>query len=243
MTTRTEEIAEHYRALIRDGKLQPNKRLPSSRDMAREHGVSEPTARMAVGWLRAEGYITTTQRGSYVSQRPGGVDSPQDRLRRAVRLGSTFAERETQRVLKAELVVPPAYVAEAYDIEPGDQVVRREYVIGTGQHRLALHVDWYPAPFAAMVPELLSTAARSGGDLLTLIEGAAGRTASHGRDAVRGRAADAREANHLGLPVGSPVLAGAHAWSDDAGLIVYGEWVLPPDLEVGFSYDLDRGTA
>lgn len=240
MTTRTEQIAEKYRALIRDGQLRPGDRLPSSRQLAQDHAVSEPTARMALGYLRGEGFITTTQRGSYVSQRPAGVSSPQDRLRRAVRIGTTLAEVETQRVTHAELVIPPAYIAEIYDLEPGDQVVRRQYVIGTGQHRLALHVDWYPAPFAALVPALLSTAPRTGGDLLAFIEQATGRTATHGRDAVRGRAADEREAGLLGLPIGSPILAGAHAWSDDEGLIVYGEWVLPPNLEVGFTYDLNH---
>lgn len=237
--TRTEQIAEHYRHRIREGELGPGQRLPSSRDMADEEEISEPTARAVLSTLRAGGYTITTQRGSFVASRPPGVDSPQDRLRRAVRVGTTTAETETQHATAAELVVAPTYIAEIYDLEPGDQVVRREYVIKSGDSVTALHVDWYPAPFAVQVPALLSTAERTGGELLSAIEQATNRTVTHGRDAVRGREADEREARLLGLPIGAAILAGAHAWSDDQGLLVYGEWCVPTGVEVGFAYELD----
>lgn len=238
--TRTEQIAEHYRQQIREGDLNPGDRLPSSRDMAEEHGCSEPTARAVLSSLRVGGYTVTTQRGSFVASRPPGVDSPQDRLRRAVRVGTTTADTETQHATSASLVVAPTYIGEIYDLEPGDQVVRREYVIKSGETVTALHVDWYPAPFAVQVPALLSTAERTGGELLKAIEEATGRTVTHGRDAVRSREADDREAGFLGLPVGAAILAGAHAWSDEHGLLVYGEWCLPTGIEVGFTYDMGR---
>lgn len=238
--TRTEQLTEHYRSLIREGKITPGERVPSSRALAEEHDVSEPTARAVLSALRVGGYTITTQRGSYVAARPSGADSPQDRLRRAARNGTTTTDTETQYVTAAELIEAPTYIAEIYDLEPGDQVVRREYVIKTGDHVTALHVDWYPATFAVHVPALLSKAERTGGELLTAIENATGRTVSHGRDAVRGRPADAREARLMEIEVGMAILAGAHAWSDDDGLIVYGEWCLPPNMEVGFSYELDR---
>ncbi|MHA6801763.1 GntR family transcriptional regulator [Bounagaea algeriensis] len=237
--TRTEQITESYRHQIREGEINPGDRLPSSRDLAAQHGISEPTARSVLSALRVGGYTVTTQRGSFVAPRPPGVDSPQDRLRRAVRAGTTSAETEMQHVLAAELVAAPTYITEIYDLEPGDQVVRREYTIASGDHVLALHVDWYRAEFAAAVPALLSLADRTGGDLLNRIEEAFDRRVTHGRDAVRSRATDEREASALQVSPGSPTLAGAHAWSDENGLIVYGEWCLPAGMEVGFSYDLD----
>jgi GntR family transcriptional regulator len=238
--TRTEQITEHYRQLVRDGQLKPGDRLPSSRLLAEEHDVSEPTARAVLSALRVGGYTVTTQRGSYVAPRPSVANSPQDRLRRAVRIGTTTADTETQHVTAAELIEAPTYIAEIYDLEPGDQVVRREYVIRTGDHVTALHVDWYPATFAVHVPALLSKGERTGGELLTAIEQATGRTVSHGRDAVRGRSADTREARLMEIEVGAAILAGAHAWSDNDGLIVYGEWCLPSNMEIGFVYELDR---
>lgn len=243
MTTRTEHITEHFRSLIRDGELRPGQRLPTVAEAAKELSASPSTVRQAMSWLRVEGFITTTQRGSYVADRPTSGTSAQDRLRRAVRLGTTFAEGETQRVTAAELLAPPMYVSELYDLEPGAQVCRREYVIGSGQHRTAFGVDWYPAEFAARVPELLSTAPRRGGDLLQQIQEAFGRTVTHGRDFVEARPADAREASHLGIATGATILAGTHEWSDDAGLFVYGEWCIPERITLSWRYDIDGGEA
>lgn len=236
--TRTEQIAEQYRQQIRNGDLGPGQRLPSSRDLATDNDISEPTARAVLSTLRVGGYTITTQRGSFVAARPTGIDSPQDRLRRAVRIGTTTADTETQQATSAQLVPAPTYIGEIYDLEPGDQVVRREYVIKSGETVTALHVDWYPGPFGIQVPALLSVAERTGGELLSSIEQATGRTVTHGRDAVRGREADEREARLLEIPIGAAILAGAHAWSDDDGLLVYGEWCIPTGMEVGFTYDM-----
>jgi len=241
-----EHLAEQLRRAIRDGDLIPGQRLPSTRELADQHGVALGTVRNALSWLRVEGWIVTTQRGSWVADTPTGTASPRDILARARRTGSTAGAGETKRVTSAALIVPPLYVAECFDQDPGEQLVRREYVTGTGPTRTALAVDWYPASFADAVPELLETwpGARTpgqpgaGNNLLALIEQRLGRTVIRGRDAMHGRAADQREAGHLGLPVGAPILALAHEWSDDDGLIVYGERCLPPRLTIGYEYDI-----
>ena len=121
-------------------------------------------------------------------------------------------------------------------------MVRREYVIrGSDGEVQALHVDWYPAEFAIHVPALLNKGGEhSAGALLVEIERKTGRTVNHGRDAVRGRSADEREARLMEIEVGAPILAGAHAWNDDAGLLVYGEWCLCTDVEVGYEYQIQR---
>lgn len=230
-------VAEHYRRQIRDGDLSPGTRLPSLREIADEHGVSQVTARTAMGWLKAERSIVTTQRGSYVSDRVSVGSSAQDRLTRAGSIASVLAQGETTRVLSAKLVVPPLYVAtDVFDLDPGDQVCRREYVTGKGSQRLMLAVDWYPATLAAVVPSLLSTAPGKAGRLLSDITEATGRSVTSGRDAVHARTADERESSRLGIPHGAPVLAGAHSWSDDQGLIVYGEWVIPEGIDISWTY-------
>jgi GntR family transcriptional regulator len=238
--SKREELAEEFRVQIRDGRLTPGQRLPATRAIATEHGVSEPTARAALAWLRASGYITTTQRGSFVAEQLGGSASPQDRLRRAIRTGTTNAETETQEVTAADLVIPPDYVREIYDLDQRDQVVRREYVIRVDDQVHELHVDWFPAVFAVSVPALLSRGPRTGGELLAAIEKETGRTVTHGRDAVRGRSTDERESRLMEVDLGTPILAGAHAWSDDEGLLVYGEWCLREDVEVGYDYQIQR---
>lgn len=59
MTPPTEQIAEHYRAAIRDRKLCPGDELPANRRLAIEWGVSTNTAFRAVAKLRTEGWIET----------------------------------------------------------------------------------------------------------------------------------------------------------------------------------------
>jgi GntR family transcriptional regulator len=242
-----EQIADHYRRQIRDGALAPGERLPTVKDLAAEYHVSTATARHALSWLQVEGYIVTTQRGSFVAQEPNAGPSSRDRLLRTHRTGSFLAVGETKRVTSADEVVPPLYVAQLFDLDPGDRVIRREYVTGKGSQRLMLAVDWYPADFARHVPGLLGTEPGqrtpahpgSGNDLLVQIETIMGRRVSSGRDAMHGRDADEREARLLGVPVGSPILAGAHEWSDDQGLIVYGEWCLPYRFAIGYEYTVD----
>ncbi|MET9295548.1 GntR family transcriptional regulator [Streptomyces sp. NPDC003077] len=246
MTTPNRRIAETYRQKIRDGVLFPGERLPSVREMSEEHGVATATVRAGMGWLRTEGWIVTTQRGSFVADAARNVSTPADRLERIRRMGSILGAGETKRVVSAEVIVPPLYVAELFDQEPNEQVVRREYIIGAGKQRLALEVDWYPREFAPLVPDLLSREPGvpvaghpgRGNDLLSQIESATGRTVRCGRDAIHARTADHREAGHLGIPVGAPILAGAHEWSDKEGAIVYGEWCLPALLTIGYEYKL-----
>lgn len=235
MTTPNLRIAEHYRQAIRDGQLAPGERLPTVRELAEQHSVATATARAAMGWLRTEGWIVTTQRGSFVAHDVANTATPADRLARIRRTGSILGTGETRRVTSAALLVPPLYVAELFDQDPADQVVRREYVIGSGHQRLALEVDWYPPQLAEAVPDLLSTAHASD-DLLAQIERVTGRTVEYGRDAMHGREADQREASALGIRPGASILAGTHEWSDDQGIIVYGEWCLPTRLTIGYEY-------
>ncbi|MFE5375167.1 UTRA domain-containing protein [Streptomyces mirabilis] len=118
-------------------------------------------------------------------------------------------------------------------------MVRRQWHTGKGQMRTGLFVTWYPAHFAAAVPELLSTSGKSSASLLVKISQATGRRVTHGRDDIHGRDADAREAGFLALKIGSPILAGVHRLWDDQGVIEYGEWCLPSRLAIGYEYSFE----
>jgi GntR family transcriptional regulator len=229
-----ERIAEHYRKKIRDRELAEGERLPTVAALAREWGMATGTIRHAMSWLQVEGYIRTSPRGTFVANEPPTGSTPHDRLNRMRRTGSTLATGETKLVTAAALVVPPLYVAEIFDLDPGDQVVRREFTTGIGRRRVMFAVNWYLAQMAAVVPDLLSTAPRKCDDAVKLIEGATGRRVKYERDAMHAREASEREANYLGVPIGDSILAGAHEWSDDEGLIEYGEWCLPKRLTIGY---------
>ena len=71
-----------------------------------------------------------------------------------------------------------------------------------------------------------------------IIDTLTGRHVTHAQDHLEGREADTREAGALSIPVGSPILAGYHVWSDAEGAILYGEWVMPPRQVVTYAYEV-----
>lgn len=230
-------IAETIRTQIRDGDLAEGARLPSIKELAEREGVATGTVRNAISWLVQEGFLFTSPRGTFVADAPPVAPTGYDRLTRSRRTGSILATGEYTAVTSAKLTRAPGYVAELFDMDPGAQVLRREFTTGKGIRRLGYAVSWYPPSFAEAVPELLSGGKRAD-SAVTLIKEATGREVKYGRDAMHGREASRHEANYLALRIGAPVLALVHEWSDDDGIIEYGEWVLPTLLTIGYEYKL-----
>lgn len=239
------QVANYYRAEIIEGKRHPGERLPAIAAIAQDWDVSPSTAAKAIGLLQVEGLIYTSPQGSFVSDPRGSSRTPRDRVTASPvhRIGTNG---ETFTVNEAGIVSAPAYVAEILGIEPGAEIIRREEIVWHGSHARALTVDWIPAGNVMEIAGLLDAAPIPGG-AVTMIETITGRRATYGRDYVRGRASDAREAEALRLPVGTPILAGTHVWSDDEGVILYGEWCMPPDQVISYDYAVpagsDEGTA
>jgi GntR family transcriptional regulator len=225
------QIANHYRDAILNGDLKAGQRLPAVAEIAEEWGVAAGTAARALSQLQVEGAIYTSPQGSFVSDGDVIRRAPSERIKSAKRVKTNG---ESVEVTDAGIVTAPNYVADLLGVMIGTQVIRREEITWHKGHPLTLAVDWIPvADDAVLAGELVAKAPIKGGPA-SVIASSTGRRIIHWRDHVRGRAADAREAGALRLPVGSPILAGAHLWSDDEGVILYGEWVMPPDRVVSW---------
>ncbi|MFI7431881.1 GntR family transcriptional regulator [Micromonospora sp. NPDC049836] len=62
------QIADELRRAIRSGELRPGDRLSSGRVLAQEYGVAQMTVKSALGVLRDEGLIVSSQgRGVFVA--------------------------------------------------------------------------------------------------------------------------------------------------------------------------------
>jgi GntR family transcriptional regulator len=233
------QIANYYRAEITESRLRPGERLPAIAAIAEEWGVATTTAAKAIGLLQVEGLIYTSPQGSFVSDPRGTSRTPKDTVTASPvhRIGTNG---ETVTVNAAGAVPAPAYVAEILGIEPGEEIIRREEILYHGSHARALTVDWIPATNVMQAAALVEAVPIPGG-AITLIETVTNRRPTYGRDYVRGRAADAREAGALKLPVGAPILAGTHVWSDEGGVILYGEWCMPPDQVISYDYAVPGG--
>lgn len=228
------QIADHYRNAILSGDLAPGERLPTITDLAAEWRVATATAGKAISRLQVEGAVYSTPQGTFVSSDDRITMTPGDRIRgarpRRVGRGEKIALNE------ASIVLAPNYVAELVGIEPGSMVIRREEITSLRGKPRMLSVDWIPTGHVMAEAELLGPLGPGGpAEVIATITG---RHVTHAQDHLEGREADTREANALGIPVGSPILAGAHVWSDKEGVILYGEWVMPPKRVVSYSYEV-----
>lgn len=231
------QIASHYRNAILTGELMPGDRLPPISEISEEWHVSTATAAKAIGRLQVERAVYSSPQGTFVSSDDHITRTPGDRIRgpRPARIG----RGEKVALREAGIVLAPNYVAELLGIEPGSMVIRREEVTTLRGRPRMLAVDWIPTKHVMAEAELLSSATPEGP--ARVIETVTGRRVAHAQDHLESREADAREAEALNIPVGSPILAGVHIWSDDEGVILYGEWVVPPKQVITYSYEVTSG--
>lgn len=61
----SEQLADDLRKQIRSGAIKPGQKLPSVREMVQSTGLGSATVQKALGRLRDEGLVFTTQRGSF----------------------------------------------------------------------------------------------------------------------------------------------------------------------------------
>ncbi|GAA3488564.1 winged helix-turn-helix domain-containing protein [Streptomyces cremeus] len=71
------QIADEFKAKIREGKTAPGEKLPSESELMAQHGVSRTVARQAISRLREDGYAISHQgKGSFAAL-PGDTASTQ----------------------------------------------------------------------------------------------------------------------------------------------------------------------
>jgi GntR family transcriptional regulator len=235
------DIADHYRRRILEGQLTQGERLPSAKAVAAQFGIGTATVLKAFGHLQVEGLIRTTPRGTFVADDRGLTLVGTDRLSRIRRQLPYLVDGETAHVTAADVLQPPLYVADLFDLPPGGQVLRREYRVYRGPRPLMLVVDWYPSEAAALVTDLMRTNPAGASTSTSSYLEASGRVVTRARDDMEAREATQREAAHLGLRTGSPVLAVVSRWEDADGIIVYSEQVLPPKQVIGYGLIVDEG--
>ena len=228
------QIQDHLRSQILDGALPEGARLPSIADIAEEWEVARATAAKAIEGLQAERLVHSTTQGTVVLGT--AAQSAHDQID-AIYRGVEPGAGQRNEVTAGALVPCPEYVAKLLGIDhaPGLEVARREWISYDGQNPVRLSVSWHPAALAELVPQLTTT---EDGNAVAWIEAATGRRPRKGRDFIEAREADEREARALGVEAGQAVLAGAHIWHDEEGVVEYGEWVLPRKRVVSFPYTI-----
>ncbi|MFF9156474.1 GntR family transcriptional regulator [Streptomyces sp. NPDC014846] len=194
------KIAAHYTELIASGQLQPGSLLPSIKNISEEWGVSTATAEKALRKLRNEGLVRGIHGiGTEVLDQPAPMSSGSQRQDRGRRTGSSWGSGERSDSHQADVVPAPAEVAQALDIAPGSEVIRRRRVYRDRHGIVAHSTSWIPALYGHLIPQLAVSERLSGGTSLQLIAKVTGHPISHRVDTASARLLTTEDAMLLEL--------------------------------------------
>ncbi|WP_125263559.1 GntR family transcriptional regulator [Streptomyces alboflavus] len=198
-------IAAHYAELIASGELPPGSLLPSIKNLSEQWTVSTATIEKALRKLRNEGLVRGIHGiGTEVLDRPAPMSSGSQRQDRGHRTGSSWGSGERSDSHRAAVVPAPADVAQALDIEPGSEVIRRRRVYRDRHGIVAHSTSWIPIQYGKLIPQLAMSERLTGGTSLQLIAAATGRPISHRIDTASARLLTAEDAQLLELDPGNP---------------------------------------
>jgi GntR family transcriptional regulator len=193
------QLSNHLERAIRSGRLKPGDRLDSETVLGRRFGVSRITLRQAVDELVGKQLLIRKQgKGTFVT-----IPAVQHDLRRLHGLlGSLFSQSDAAgtRLLRYELAVPPAEVAEQLKLRRGQKALAHHRIYLIGGKPVSFGQTWL-VPEVAVLPrvkaEFLSTE-----DLMR----EAGVRIAASQVAIRAEPAGAKVARSLKVSARAPLL-------------------------------------
>lgn len=195
--TRFEELV---RERIESGEWQPERRIPSERELSTEFGLSRATTRKALERLVADGILRKVpRRGTFVSQPKTVFEALTLRGFSAQTLEAGASP--SSRLLRFERIMPPPQVTQRLEISPTQLVYLIERLRTVNDVPVALHQSYVPMDLAPFLKES-DLLANSLYELL----GHHAITVGRARETLESSLATEYEAVLLGVPPGAPML-------------------------------------
>ncbi len=208
------QIADHLRADIESGRLEPGAKLSSERQLMDTYGAARGTIREAIALLRSEGLVTVEHgRGAFARQRPPVRRLASDRFARQHRergKAAYLAEVEAEgRRPEVDIIyvgpdAAPAEIADRLRLLDDKRVLvrRRRYLADRQPMEIATsYVPWTIAEGTAMVEPNPGP-----GGIYARIE-ERGHVLDHFTEEVSARMPHEEERRSLRLVPGTPVIA------------------------------------
>ena len=239
------QIADHLRAAMGRGRLQPGGQLPSESQLMEHYGVARMTIRNALRLLEAEGLTTAEHgRGVYVRPRPPVRRLASDRFaQRHRKEGKAAFTIEAEQagatpsvdMIKVREARPADDIAERLRLTNADRVVVRSRRYSLDGRPVETAVSYIPADLASGTP-IADPNPGPGGIYARLEE--AGHTLGRFTEEVTARMPDPDEARALALPPGVPVFRLVRtAYDVDGRPVEVCDTIMAADAYV-LSYDL-----
>lgn len=195
------QIKDHLRERILDGSYKPHEQMPSESEMMATFGVSRITVRQALNDLQNEGLIFRIHgKGTFVSKPKAFQD-----LGKLQGFGEAMRQMgyETySRVLSQREIKPTPQVQDRLGLGKRDKVCELQRLRFLNREPISLDVSYVPCELGQrLAKEDLATR-----DVFTIIENDYGIQLGHADLQIGTLMADERQARHLRVPEGSPVL-------------------------------------
>ena len=223
-----EQIAESLRARIADGEFGPGSLLPSGRDLSEQWQVSRATVVKAMDVLRNDGLVVARQGSGFTV-----VETP---LARPAGARGSGTSRVTggapyRRLGTPDHAEPPQRIADALDLRPGQEALRRVRLVllnEGGPHSLV--TAWFPPPVVDASPRLAQPGPIAEGTT-HYVRRQTGRSPIAGTDITTVRLATDEEARLLDVAQPAPVAVVLHVALDEQDrALVCEEGVTPAHL-------------
>ncbi len=176
-------------------------RLPPEVSLSADFGVSRETIRQALEPLEREGLISRTRgRGSFVARRP--VSSPVEKLTGMVEDFMALRLKTHAKLLQKEIVKADEEVSGYLKVEKDAMIVRIDRLRFLDEKPLAYHVAFLPADIGVRIlqEDLEHTS------IVYVLANTFRFAFEEDQQIVEAESTDVRLAEHLGVPIGSPIL-------------------------------------
>jgi GntR family transcriptional regulator len=180
-------------------QMQPGERILPEVDLGKQFGVSRETIRQALEPLEREGLITRSRgRGSFVAK-PLPFGLPRKKL---TGLAEDFVQGLTYRLIRKDLTKSDEEMSAFLKLERESFLVQIDRISILDDKPLAYHVALLPANIGMRVmQEDLEHSS-----IASLLGGPCGFRLEEDQQIIEAETADVQLAEHLGVPIGFPVL-------------------------------------
>ena len=188
---------------LQAGEWKPGEAIPSENDLAARFKVSQGTVRKAIDELASENLLVRRQgKGTFVATHH------EDRVHfRFLRLVPDDGEPHypKSKILDCKRLRAPAEIAKLLDLKAGDAVVQIERILFFSEEATVYEEIWLPGTtFKGLTTERLVDWR---GPMYALFETEFATHMVRATERLRAVAADELSAKHLGIEIGTPLLA------------------------------------
>jgi DNA-binding GntR family transcriptional regulator len=237
------QVAHVIRDRIDSGELAEGEAAPTTREIVEEFGLAMGTAAKTHKWLQDNNFTRVVPGRGTVVDTSKRYRSAADRVASMVKQGKIYPPGNWAKIVSAELVKhAPERVVEALEIDSGSSAIRRERITYSAENfPLSASVSWFDGALAETAPLLLVCD--------RIVKGTAAYVASQTNRQLSSRskslhwadAAAENDAEHLQVPLDSPVLRGVNwMFATDGTILEYGESVAGPGPNVRLEININQ---